>query len=160
MRPNVALRGARRLLHHFAQLAGQSHAAAVGQQRCLDVKDLAAGFGPCQTGGHAGGKLPARLLARKAPRPKPIDHVIGTDGDGLRMTFGMAHRNFARDPADGAFELAHAGLARVLRDDRLQRLFGDDAILGFESGFLELTWNQIALGDFNFLFFAVAGQAQ
>jgi hypothetical protein len=44
--------------------------------------------------------------------------------------FGDAHGDVAADAADLALEVAHAGLARVVADDRQQRLVGDLALLG------------------------------
>ena len=54
MRPHPALGRSRRLLHHVSELPGQSQAVAIGKQRGFDVKDVAAGFRPCETRDHTG----------------------------------------------------------------------------------------------------------
>ncbi len=49
VRPQVALRRLGRLLHHFAELAGECQALAIGQQRRFDIQHIAARFRPGQS---------------------------------------------------------------------------------------------------------------
>ena len=63
---DVAQRGARRLLHHVAELTGEGEVpVAAGQQRRLDVEHVAAGLGPGQAGRDAG---PRRAGTRRPDR--------------------------------------------------------------------------------------------
>ena len=56
--------------------------------------------------------------------------VVGVDVHVLRAAFGDAHRDIAEHGADLALEIAHAGFARVVADDRHARVVGQFALLG------------------------------
>ena len=64
----------------------------------------------------------------------------------------------AEHAADRAFEIAHAGLARVIGDDRMHGGVAEVALLGVEAIRFELTLDQIAPRDLGFLGFRVAGK--
>ena len=117
--PDVRQRGARRFLHHAAELAGQDDLArAAGQQRRFDVEDVAARLGPREAGRDAGPRRAERRLGPESRRAEIVGHLLGVDARGVRGVGGDARRHFARDRADLPLERAHAGLARVLRRSR------------------------------------------
>ena len=61
--------------------------------------------------------------------------------------------------ADLALEVAHAGFARVVRDDLAQRRLGDLDLAVLDAVRLHLALDQIALGDLQLLDVGVAGEA-
>src|SRR5207253_7150389 len=60
VRPQIRLRRPRRLLHHVAELTGDSKSSSAGKQAGFDEQNLAAHFGP----GHAGSDTRRQFLAR------------------------------------------------------------------------------------------------
>ena len=60
-------------------------------------------------------------------------------------------RHLARQSADLALQLAHAGLAGVAGDDLAHRVVGDHDLLVGEAGLFDLARNQVALGDLELL---------
>ena len=73
---DVRQRGARRLLHHRAELTGQRDLpAAAGQQRGLDVEHVAAGLGPRDAGRDARPRRPELVLRADARRPEVVGDV-------------------------------------------------------------------------------------
>ena len=53
--------------------------------------------------------------------------------DLLGGALGDLHRDAAQGRADLALEVAHAGFARVVADDREERVVGDLGLLGGEA---------------------------
>src|SRR5262249_41717334 len=158
--PDEALRGLGRFLHHFAQMTGQRQASSGGQQRRLDVEHVAAGFGPRKPGRDARRQLFARKLEREAFGAEHLGQVFDPDDHWRRVAFGEAQRDAARQAPDGAFELAHARLARVSTDDVAQRLVGQYELLIRQSALFQLARDQVAMRDFHLLLRAVAAQTQ
>ena len=68
------------------------------------------------------------------------------------------HRGAAQGGADLALELAHAGLARVVADDRADRVVGDLGLLRGQAIGLELAGDEVALRDLEFLVLDIARQ--
>ena len=75
---------------------------------------------------------------------------------------GLAARNLRRDAAndraDLPFEFAHAGFVSVVVDHPHERVFLPFALLRFEPVLLQLSPNEIAARDFQFLPAGVAGE--
>ena len=121
----------RAFLHHVAELAGQDQLARCPACARLDEQDVAADRRPRETGrdaGHAAAHRDFGLeLARAEDRVQDRRGPIVTC---LRGAFGDAHRDVAQHVADLALEIAHARLARVVVDDRQQRVVADLALLG------------------------------
>src|SRR5712672_1791214 len=59
--------------------------------------------------------------------------------------------------ADQPFQVAHAGLARVVADDDADRVLGDLALLRCEAARRELAFEQVALRDLKLFLLGVAG---
>ena len=90
---------------------------------------LATGFGPCQSCGNAWRQLLAHQLQGEALWSQHLGHVFYTDRHGRGLTFGKPEGHTARQAADGALELPHAGLTRVARNDVAQRRLGEHELL-------------------------------
>src|SRR5688572_12254015 len=73
-------------------------------------------------------------------------------------TLGDLHSRVPQHRADLALEVAHAGLARVVADDRLQRLVRKLDLRDLEAVRLELALHEVALRDLELLFLGVAGK--
>src|SRR5262249_58469645 len=66
------------------------------------------------------------------------------DADRPTLSLGNADRRVTQDLADLALEIAHARLARVLRDDRAQRGVGNLRLAGLQAVRLKLAPHQVA----------------
>ena len=88
---------------------------------------------------------------------------------GLDVFAGDVHRSyhlagfdlgcdFAQQAAELSLEVAHAGFARVVRDDPAQGLVIDGHLIGTETVALELAAQQVVAGDRELLFLGVAVQ--
>ena len=136
------------------------------EQARLDEEHVAARLGPCHARRHAGPRNAERDLATKAGRSKILVKVIGTDDIlarlGLGWTFDChdARRDLPGDGANLPLEAAHAGFARVIRDDSPKRFVLDDDSRGLEPVLVQLARNQVAPGDVHLFLFAVAGQRE
>ena len=75
------------------------------------------------TPGHGG---PLRRLAEELLPAERLPHGVDVDRDrGLGLRRGDLRRRLAEDRPELTLELANARLARVLGDDRLERVVGD-----------------------------------
>src|SRR6185503_1208093 len=84
--------------------------------------------------------------------------IAGLYFNSLGDPFRDPHRHVAQYGTDLALEVAHAGLARVLGDDRADRFRRDRDLLGLEAVRLELALHEVALGDLELLLLGVAGE--
>ena len=135
VRRRVGERGARALLHHVAELAGEDerHVApsahlhllvrAVGRalravqpaDRRLDEHDVAAHRRVVHAGRHADLVLLVRALGVHARPAEQLAHVLGAMiVEIVRPARRELARDLARHRADLALELTHAALARVV----------------------------------------------
>ena len=86
-------------------------------------------------------------------------HDFGRDHQLVGLAFGHAPRLLAHDRGDLAFEIAHAGFARVAVDDLAQALVGElDLLADLEPVFGGLLRDQVLVGDVDLLDLGVAGQ--
>ena len=154
---HVGERRRRGLLHDVAELAGDLQLALAVEGLRLDEQHVAADRRPGQPGrdaGHARAALGlgvVALAAEQLARPRLADRAL------RRAALGDLARDLARDRADLALELAHAGLAGVVGDDRAQRGVGDPQLPALEAVALGLAGEQVALGDLQLLVGRVAG---
>src|SRR5262249_714500 len=148
-------RGLRGFLHDLAELAGDLHAALAWDDAYFDLQHVAAGVGVSQAVGETDFVLLFGLADGLLRRPKHFleirvtyDDRRGLHGGGGRPLAGFRRLRFSRlgvsrchgfsRPAldnlasdlsanrrDSALEIADAGLARVLADDRVDALVGD-----------------------------------
>ena len=167
--PNVARvrahpgqRRLHRLLHHLAELAGHGEAALALHLVGFDEEDVAAGRRPRQADGHArtlgalgdfafGADLHAAQHVVMLHQLRRDHHLVG-------LAFGDAARLLAADGADGAFEVANAGFARVVANDEADRLFRELDLLVRDAVLFDLPRDQVLEGDVHLLFFGVALQ--
>ena len=113
-RTNVAECGLRRFLHHVAQLTGDSKLAFAFHQDAFGGKDLAAHFGPCQTGCGADFVAAVRCGVAELRGAQQVHHFIGVNQNlALRFLRYDLASHLAGHVADFAFEVAHAGFTRI-----------------------------------------------
>ena len=127
-----------------------------GNARRLDEQDVAADRRPGEPRRHARHARAHRHLVLELLRAKHDRELVHRDADRTTLALGDAHRGMAQHLADLALETAHAGLARVVRDDDAQRLVGDLDLLGLQAVGLELAAHQIAPRDLELLVGRVA----
>src|SRR6476660_1365195 len=125
--------GSRRLLHDVAELAGDGQVSLARIRGRLDEEDVSADGRDGQPGGNAwvGGALAD--LAREAPWPEPLAHLLLVDSDLRLPAFCDLTGGLAAQVGDPALEVANAGLACVLARDQLQRVVGDHHLFRIEA---------------------------
>ena len=157
--PHVAERGARRLLHHAAELARQRQVpVAAGEQHRFDVQDVAADLGPRQARGDARTREAERAVGSEARRSQVVRHVLGRHVPDVGRIGRDLRGHLPRDRADLPFERAHAGFTRVLRNHAPQRLVVDDQLLGRQPVLLALPRDEVHLRDVDLLLLGVAAE--
>ena len=106
------------------------------------------------------GSLVRRRVSREeAPLAEQLARPLGRDPDlALRLALGDLAGDLAADRADLALQVADAGLARVLLDDRVERRIGELDLRGLQPVGLELARDQVPLGDVELLLDGVAGE--
>ena len=72
-------------------------------------------------------RMATSFSKRRGPRIGGERRLV--DAHALGAAFGDAHGDVPADRADVPFQIAHAGLARVVADDRPDRVVGDLALL-------------------------------
>ena len=88
--------------------------------------------------------------------PSISAQILRHDGDVTCRPLGDVHRGAAQGCADLALELAHAGLAGVVADDRAQGIVADLGLLGGQAVGLELARDQVAPRDLEFFVLDIA----
>src|SRR5690606_38358032 len=155
-------RGARRLLHHVAELAGDLDLALARHARGLDEEDRAAERRPREPGGHAGDGGALGDLALELRLAEVLDERVLADderrNDDVRLLPRDLEGRRTAELLDLAVELPDAGLPRVVADDGEERVVGDvelpaaDAVLG--GAFRQ----EVPLRDVHLLVRRVAGE--
>ena len=96
------------------------------------------------------------------PRPsEQLANLFGGDrliNNRPCLSYGDLARNLARDSAELSLELADPALASVAGHDAHHRIVREVDSLSTQSRFLELSRNQILLGDLGLLLFCVSGE--
>ena len=148
------------LLHDFAQLSSVLEAFAAFHLGGFDEERIATRRRPGQPGRHAGQFVAVLQFAAiaKARLAQQVFQIVGRDADSLGCGFGDLRDDFARSLADLAFQVAHAGLARVVADDLQQRLVREFELAGVQAIFAALARHQILRGDRLFFTFSIAAQ--
>ena len=77
--------------------------------------------------------------------PDEVGNVLGRDRHFLRRAIGNLARDLAAELADFALELADAGFPCVTRDDRRDRVFLEDELIGPQTILPQLARHKIAL---------------
>ncbi|OPZ86875.1 MAG: hypothetical protein BWY76_00743 [bacterium ADurb.Bin429] len=151
--------GAGGFLHYVAQRAGEDELAPAGDERHLDGHRLATHRGVGQRGGHPHLVLLLRQLMAEAPGPEKIGKLRRAHARGDGLAFGVAPGDLAANRADFALQVAHASLAGIGGDDRLQRIRREVRFILRQAVFAALARHQVAFGDLQLFHFGVAGQA-
>src|SRR5829696_1888983 len=157
VRAHVGQRRLRGLLHDVTELARDREPPRAGHRARLDEQHVAADRRPRQARGHAGlGGAPLDV-GREARPAEQLAH-LGAGRGHLALVGPLRDRSrdLAADRADLALESAHAGLAGVLLDDRLQAGVGERDLRALEAVALDLPRDEVALGDLELLLLRVA----
>ena len=149
-RLNASQRGLPGFLHHFAQLTSELHAAAPFGQGGFDLQHLAAHFRPCQASRQTNFAFCGDTLLAELDRPEHLLHarranyVLKVRAHAFRDELA---RHLTAAGAKLAFEIAHAGFARVVADDFQNAFVGEFKLLSAQSVGLRLFSYQMALGN-------------
>ena len=145
-------------LHHVAELAGEDQLAAARHTRGLDEEDVAAHRRPRETGGHARHAGAQGGLVFELQRAEDGVEVFGADAHRRARIVGHHQRGVAHDAADLAFELPHAGFARVVGHDRAKRVILEGALRFGQAVGRALPRHEVRSGNLQFLVRRVAGK--
>ena len=159
VRAHVRQRDLGRLLHDVTELAGQGQAAlAVASRRGLDEQHVAADArSPPGRWRHPACRSDRPLRTGSAP-----PRYVRTSPRRSGAPGGVARRprifvaDLAQQLADLALEVPDAGLARVVPDDRPQRVVGERDLTVAQTVALELAPHQVVAGDGDLLVVGVA----
>ena len=124
------------------------------------VKQLAADFGPCETGHLADAVALLGLAVAEAAHAQIRVEVLRGDGHGFLA--GLEQQlldRLASDLGELALEIAHAGLAGVEADHVLDGGVRDHQFIGLQPVLLDLLRQQVAARDVALLILGVAGDA-
>src|SRR6185437_1615787 len=132
--------------------------AVAGRARRLDEQDVAADRRPGKPGGNARDAAAHRDFGLELARAQNRVQLVGTDDALLHGAFGNPDGNTPEHLSDLALEVAHARLARVVVDDRQQRLVGDLALLARKAGGLEPPRHEVAARDLQLFLRGIARQ--
>ena len=132
---------------------------SAGNAGRLDEQDVAADRGPGEPGRDPGDAGAHRDLALEPARPEDL---VQDRPASIRTCCALPSAIFIaalrKRRADLAFEVAHPGFARVVADDRVDRVVGDLGLLGLQPVGGQLAGDQIAPRDLEFLVLGVARQ--
>ena len=160
---DVAQRGARRLLHHVAELPGEDQVVVPGRQQArFDEQHVAAGFGPRHAGGDAGPRDAERHLLLESRRPEVLRHVVGVARrwvGGAVAGAGDARGDLPRDRADLPLEVPHARL-RACSRSMIRRIAASSNVTCSGVSPCSSSWRgtRYRLRDVQLLLLAVAGE--
>jgi hypothetical protein len=141
----------RTLFHHVTELTREDEPAVPRHSRGLDEQDVAADRSPRETRGNARDAAAHRDFGLELARTENSREVVPGDGRVLRVAVRNAHGHVAEHVADLPFEIAHAGFARVVVDDRHQHVVADGHLLGGQPRRLELALDQVPPRDLQLL---------
>src|SRR6202008_1292123 len=142
--------------HHFTQLAGRDHLALAGHDRAFDRKQLAAYFGPGETGDLTDLIVLFRYAEAEAEHAKIVRQILGAHrrlGVALLQHQGLHH--LATDLGDLALQRTHARFPREVADDVADRALRHVDLHRFETVVLQLLRQQIAHRDVDLLVLGV-----
>ena len=124
-----------RFLHHFAEMPGHGELLAAAHAAGFDEDDVAADGRPDQSDRNAG-RLDALLdfpLGAELRHAQRFVHHLGRDHQLVGLALGDAPRLLSDERGDLAFEVAHAGFARVAVNDLAQAVVGELDLLAILS---------------------------
>ena len=96
--------GGGRLLHHVAQLAGESEAAFSRHPSCFNENNIAASGGPGQAGGQTGPPGTGCKLRNELDRSKILLQVVRSNPSNLLSTGSNLFGYTPADSGDFPFE--------------------------------------------------------
>jgi hypothetical protein len=75
-------------LHHFTEFAGERYATTAFDQRCFDLKHLAADFSPCQSSGETNFTMSRNGLLAEFDWTQHFTNTFGINRS-LRILVGL-----------------------------------------------------------------------
>ena len=148
----------RRLLHHLAELAGDRQPSGARVCGRLDEEDVPTDGRVGKPGRDTGVGRPPAGVGREPARAEPFADTLLVDLDLLRVPGRNERRRLPAERRDLALEVAHAGLARVLRDHQPQRLVRDRDPALLQAVRRDLLRHEVPLRDPELLLVRVAGE--
>ena len=148
----------RRLLHHVAEVTCQREVSSTAAQAHLDGQDLAAHLSPSQARGHTRHGVLDLLFVVVHGHAEHLAKVVHSDFLVESLVSHHLLGTVAHHVADAALQVTHTRLTGVVVDDVHDDVLGESDLLGVQAVFLHLLGDEVALGDFVFLFAQIAAQ--
>ena len=127
------------------------------------MQDFAANFRPSQSGCQANFAFGRDTLLAELDWPQHFLHAISADhifktfldvfGDELASHLAAAGTNLA-------FQIAHAGFARIVANNFQNTLVGEIKLFRTEAIGVRLLCHQVSFGDFEFFALGITGKTQ
>ncbi len=158
VRADVAVGNLRRFLHHIAELPGELEPTIQGMNaRGFDRQGGAAHAGPGQAGNYAGAGQ--HLFIAEYRMAQRGFEVFRAEFDHRFRIVDQLHHRFAHQFAHLLFQLTHAGFTGVTVDQGFECGVADAQAAFGHAGLFQQFRPQVTLGDGDFFFSDVAGQA-
>src|SRR6185503_12408078 len=146
-----------RFAHRLAQFARQEQRAGSRHHADFHGQHIAAGIGPRETGRHTDTRPTLDLAVEVLRHAEVLVHARLRDVERTRLVErGLLARDLAADGRDLALQTPDARLARVLVDDRAQRLVADPEIRQLEPVREAFFGNQELFRDLDLLVLEIA----
>src|SRR5690242_5451028 len=142
-------RSLHRLLHHLAELSSHGEAALALHLVGLDEEHVAPSRSPSKSHGHActlSALSDFGVDAYLDAAQKFLNDFFGQD-KLIGLAFGNTTRLLTAHRSDIAFEIANAGLTRVVADDVAHDLFWKLNLVSLDPIFFDLPRNQVAISN-------------
>ena len=159
MRTNHRISGFDRFFHHVAQLAGLFDDPLARHVHRFDKQNIAAHFGPCQTGGNADMVFFLRLAETEFANAEIFFQIAAVNIDPLAV---LVHQQpldcLAGNVGKLALQVPHAGFPRIITDNVANGIVGNEKFLRFDRVFGKNLRHQVTLGNLDLLVFGITGK--
>ena len=154
---DIAERRLNGFLHHVAEVARQLQLARAFYDVRLDLQRRSAHACPCKTRHKADLVALRHFIGQEAARPQELLQVRGRNDQLLgRVIFYKAHRALAADGGKIPFKHAHAGFARIERDDLTDGIVAHAQLRRLEAVLFALLGQQVLLCDLQLFLVRIA----
>ena len=146
-------------VHHIAKLTRRFDLTLAGRSDRLDRKQLAAHFGPGQTGHCTDLVFLLTDAVAIFPHTRKVGEIVRRYRDALIFLLENSAQRLALQSGNLALQRTHAGFAGVIADKVAQGLFGQRELGLGQAMRLALLVDQVPLGDLDLFILGIAFEA-
>ena len=148
--------GLRRLLHDVAEVAGQLELARAVEHGNFDIEHFPADGRPRKAAHETDLVLRVNVLRLKARGAEIVGHAAGAQLHALALAECDALGRLAADGGKVPFKHAHAGFARIERDDLTDGIVAHAQLRRLEAVLFALLGQQVLLCDLQLFLVRIA----